>query len=985
VIIVRPGDVDGDGIVSACDAQIVASAVENQTPVPIGKFDAYDANRDGVFNSADKLALMNGGIALMGTNRCDAVGTDESVGMCSVGDIDGNGVVDHYDVDLLENMLKTRGTSDFQAERDSTPEAVAFKDTKPASRFVTADMDRNGKVNFLDLSILKSMISPCSQDDSPMRLNFFATAQAGNAVPRFNCNNLCGIGTTNHCGPALVTDSDNRLTKTRIYCGPTPAISKCFCWDGTRNGVEDGIVIERPQSDLETDIVVIYYNRLKFSQIDQNKTLQSKVVSDIAEKMQVNPDAVTVDAMSTGGTRAIVQIELPSEKILEDEYGGYESFSENETAQLAYKNEELQRLRQSVSAGVPIEVDGEIYASAASAPGGDDGGSSGTSATIFVAIGAICGVVMLVAIVAAKRRRKGTGDNSGNADELDEAIQMDILDSVLKDSSKLDSKGFHAIHYAIARGDIAALARILDESTDMNTTDTAGFTRKRQGSQESVPAAPPTPDLSEGTRSPVSSTRSSGSVTEVESARSSGENLAILSPPDQTLADATNHILSPSSPILLDARIDSYLDDVLRQGELANPAVNFDGGGGGGMLQRSGSTEIDLDQIEFQPDEPLPDIDALLGSSDIRPLAGGGGSFMPTDDVRLSIPQLDAQPKDEGLTHTNMLNLRDAHGATPAAWACRSGHKGALELLLARGANVTIPNHKGQTPLHFLCLLEPIDLSMVNIVLEQRMVDPDARDLEGRTPLGYCVMKQQVEAVHALLGHGANPCIQDSQGGCPLILAVQNGDLGIVHTLLPAPGSDITVRDDQGWTLLHWAAAVGNQDVLAFLLSLSGLSPEWTNHDGETCLHVAARQGHLGVLTAVCNSISKTKLRNVITHERDDGLTAADVASAEGFPEVAALFETLYPKEELPPGPVKLDPADFATKEDRARARRKEYMRRKRAEAKEAKEKASASVARLREEQLQLDLELQAARAEAATLRSMLSQGASPPRPVSRV
>ena len=519
---------------------------------------------------------------------------------------------------------------------------------------------------------------------------------------------------------------------------------------------------------------------------------------------------------------------------------------------------------------------------------------------------------------------------------------MDLLDAVLgQRGAGLDGRGFHAVHYAAARGNAEALL------VQLAGGEPAAPAPADAGSKR--PRAPPTPDPSTGAHSPGGSAHS-GDFVRGLSPRSSDEGSGMASPPGFVEAG-----LSPSSPVTLDAHLDGYLSEMLSSGELA--AVQPGGGSPKVALRRPSFTEIDVDTL----------LDAGI-------LEGGGGDGMDVSaaDLEAELAPTGLQPPGApwmSLGPAAVLNLRDGTGTTPVSWACRAGSREALLLLITRGADVNLANQRGQTPLHFLCLAEPVQPSLMRTVLSQGGVDPDARDADGRTPLAYCVTQGQHGGAKALLEHGANPSHLDAYGTSPLVQAVQNADLEMLHLLIPAPGATLEARDAKGWSMLHWAAAIAEPRCLSFLLGLVVLRTDWTCEMGDTCLHVAARQGNGEAARAVVEATPAAGRRGLLERLNDDALTAEGVAEAEGQLATAELIRGLAAALP-PPGPDILDPALFATKEDRARARRKEYMRRKRAEAKETMQAAKDSVARLQAEQAQLDRELQAARAEYAQLHA---------------
>ena len=129
------------------------------------------------------------------------------------------------------------------------------------------------------------------------------------------------------------------------------------------------------------------------------------------------------------------------------------------------------------------------------------------------------------------------------------------------------------------------------------------------------------------------------------------------------------------------------------------------------------------------------------------------------------------------------INMKDKQGSTALHEACENGSKKITELLLDKGAEISVANVDKVTPLHIACH-------------------------EGCT-----------EVVSSLLfrGHHKN----------------------IVHALVSA-------ADNQGSTALHYAVESGVQSIVEALL-LNGADPIATKYNEVTPLHIAARGGHIGI------------------------------------------------------------------------------------------------------------------------------------------
>nr|XP_033327850.1 ankyrin-2-like [Megalopta genalis] len=155
-----------------------------------------------------------------------------------------------------------------------------------------------------------------------------------------------------------------------------------------------------------------------------------------------------------------------------------------------------------------------------------------------------------------------------------------------------------------------------------------------------------------------------------------------------------------------------------------------------------------------------------------------------------------------------------------------------IGILLAAGADPSLKNDRGETPLHEC--LECGALNTALLLVPHTLTGLMSR--YGETPLHIACRKNYPDMVAKLLEQGEDPSVQDAGGNTPLHLASARGFHQIVSLLVTSPLAQIEKCNSEGLTALQVAAESGFVNAVKLLLK-AGADPSQTVHYCTTTLH----------------------------------------------------------------------------------------------------------------------------------------------------
>lgn len=190
------------------------------------------------------------------------------------------------------------------------------------------------------------------------------------------------------------------------------------------------------------------------------------------------------------------------------------------------------------------------------------------------------------------------------------------------------------------------------------------------------------------------------------------------------------------------------------------------------------------------------------------------------------------------------LTLQDLWGQTPLFFACANGHADIVKFLLQHKADPAIAAHNRQTPLFVACGNGHSDI--VELLLKHGANHAIATAETGQTPLIAACCTGHVEIVRLLIKNKVIIRTPDKEGKTPLYAACANRQFKVARLLIEH-GADIKSSDIFGNTSLSAAAFGGSLEIVLMLLQ-KGPSAPTAYSDCYTAVLVASEWGYIDIV-----------------------------------------------------------------------------------------------------------------------------------------
>ncbi|KAM0235337.1 hypothetical protein ACHAP5_009732 [Fusarium lateritium] len=195
------------------------------------------------------------------------------------------------------------------------------------------------------------------------------------------------------------------------------------------------------------------------------------------------------------------------------------------------------------------------------------------------------------------------------------------------------------------------------------------------------------------------------------------------------------------------------------------------------------------------------------------------------------------------------LNHHSKHDMSALHYACISGDRDIMEMLVESGAELDTMTDRGYTPLSLA--IDCGNRSVVELLISKG-ADIHLADNHGMTPLHRASQLGHLKIVEQLIEHGAEISTLSKDTYTPLLYAAVSGQSEVV-TLLLDKGADSSDADKNGYTSLHLASLLGNQTLVRQLID-RGADFAALSKQGYTPLAAASLSGQTQVVRLLLES-----------------------------------------------------------------------------------------------------------------------------------
>ncbi|KAJ5098799.1 hypothetical protein N7532_005800 [Penicillium argentinense] len=171
-------------------------------------------------------------------------------------------------------------------------------------------------------------------------------------------------------------------------------------------------------------------------------------------------------------------------------------------------------------------------------------------------------------------------------------------------------------------------------------------------------------------------------------------------------------------------------------------------------------------------------------------------------------------------------------------WAVAYNRLPVVEQLVSvKNFDPDVEDGSGWTPLMIASSLKNAEGDQILDLLLRKGADVSVKSSSGQNALHFASSKANITTVRTLIANKCSARVKDVRGQLPLHRAAAVGSVPILQNLLEEGKSPVNATDGDGMTALHHAISEGHGDA-AILLLKSGAEPEKRDGDGRLAIEL---------------------------------------------------------------------------------------------------------------------------------------------------